>query len=117
MTSSQPELLEITASYANRHTCAFISSTQDSSGTSLCSRPCWPNISLYSVGPTSASFGLTGKKSSTGPPSTLMVYGRCSLKGIEGSNQRIGRSGEHTSELQSLMRISYAVFCLKKKKN
>src|SRR3546814_1558689 len=30
---------------------------------------------------------------------------------------RVGRSEEHTSELQSLMRISYAVFCLKKKKN
>src|SRR3546814_9529455 len=29
---------------------------------------------------------------------------------------QIGRSEEHTSELQSLMRISYAVFCLKKKK-
>src|SRR3546814_1154071 len=29
---------------------------------------------------------------------------------------RIERSEEHTSELQSLMRISYAVFCLKKKK-
>src|SRR3546814_1191275 len=29
----------------------------------------------------------------------------------------IGRSEEHTSELQSLMRISYAVFCLKKKPN
>src|SRR3546814_1356355 len=29
---------------------------------------------------------------------------------------RFGRSEEHTSELQSLMRISYAVFCLKKKK-
>src|SRR3546814_6342684 len=28
---------------------------------------------------------------------------------------RTGRSEEHTSELQSLMRISYAVFCLKKK--
>src|SRR3546814_6428068 len=28
-----------------------------------------------------------------------------------------GRSEEHTSELQSLMRISYAVFCLKKKKD
>src|SRR3546814_4212139 len=28
-----------------------------------------------------------------------------------------GRSEEHTSELQSLMRISYAVFCLKQKKN
>src|SRR3546814_5133926 len=30
--------------------------------------------------------------------------------------QAEGRSEEHTSELQSLMRISYAVFCLKKKK-
>src|SRR3546814_2708189 len=30
--------------------------------------------------------------------------------------QEAGRSEEHTSELQSLMRISYAVFCLKKKK-
>src|SRR3546814_4076809 len=29
----------------------------------------------------------------------------------------MGRSEEHTSELQSLMRISYAVFCLKKKKH
>src|SRR3546814_6987818 len=33
---------------------------------------------------------------------------------IEG---RLRRSEKHTSELQSLMRISYAVFCLKKKKN
>src|SRR3546814_3967303 len=31
-------------------------------------------------------------------------------------NETIARSEEHTSELQSLMRISYAVFCLKKKK-
>src|SRR3546814_5161635 len=31
--------------------------------------------------------------------------------------EEIGRSEEHTSELQSLMRISYAVFCLKKKNN
>src|SRR3546814_8771185 len=30
---------------------------------------------------------------------------------------KFGRSEEHTSELQSLMRISYAVFCLKKKTN
>src|SRR3546814_4393422 len=43
--------------------------------------------------------------------------------GIDGSNiyhsrflQSRHRSEEHTSELQSLMRISYAVFCLKKKK-
>src|SRR3546814_6531223 len=37
----------------------------------------------------------------------------------QGPNQRWSldfRSEEHTSELQSLMRISYAVFCLKKKK-
>src|SRR3546814_6402429 len=31
--------------------------------------------------------------------------------------EHVARSEEHTSELQSLMRISYAVFCLKKKKN
>src|SRR3546814_10440227 len=33
-----------------------------------------------------------------------------------GSPQGLWRSEEHTSELQSIMRISYAVFCLKKKK-
>src|SRR3546814_4100582 len=31
-------------------------------------------------------------------------------------HEHLARSEEHTSELQSLMRISYAVFCLKKKK-
>src|SRR3546814_4713937 len=35
----------------------------------------------------------------------------------EEMNACITRSEEHTSELQSLMRISYAVFCLKKKRN
>src|SRR3546814_2942983 len=34
-----------------------------------------------------------------------------------GRNAVVDRSEEHTSELQSLMRISYAVFCLKKKTN
>src|SRR3546814_2649089 len=44
------------------------------------------------------------------------------LFGIPGADEEdevvgnpVGRSEEHTSELQSLMRISYAVFCLKKK--
>src|SRR3546814_10876958 len=37
-------------------------------------------------------------------------------KGVGGQHCRRLRSEEHTSELQSLMRISYAVFCLKKKK-
>src|SRR3546814_3093576 len=43
------------------------------------------------------------------------VYEIFRRKVIEKS--RVARSEEHTSELQSLMRISYAVFCLKKKKN
>src|SRR3546814_1393988 len=44
---------------------------------------------------------------------------RLNLKGPIQSRRQAGtdrRSEEHTSELQSLMRISYAVFCLKKKK-
>src|SRR3546814_6647179 len=38
-------------------------------------------------------------------------------KVLLGKGRLIARSEEHTSELQSLMRISYAVFCLKKKKH
>src|SRR3546814_10397259 len=44
-------------------------------------------------------------RSSTWPEVSPLVHRHCRL-----------RSEEHTSELQSLMRISYAVFCLKKKK-
>src|SRR3546814_2309727 len=40
------------------------------------------------------------------------VAGGCGIRADEGGGDR---SEEHTSELQSLMRISYAVFCLKKK--
>src|SRR3546814_6586031 len=36
------------------------------------------------------------------------------LARVARENAGVGRSEEHTSELQSLMRISYAVFCLKK---
>src|SRR3546814_4031545 len=51
------------------------------------------------------------------------VCGACLWLYGAGCNRHMGRalsglrSEEHTSELQSLMRISYAVFCLKKKKN
>src|SRR3546814_6964785 len=41
----------------------------------------------------------------------------CSSQNEPGIVQLLKRSEEHTSELQSLMRISYAVFCLKKKTN
>src|SRR3546814_1836177 len=39
------------------------------------------------------------------------------FEGVAAGEQAFQRSEEHTSELQSLMRISYAVFCLKKKKD
>src|SRR3546814_8510108 len=58
-----------------------------------------------------------------GPLLTIMAY-RDEHEAIAIANQntagsvcRIWRSEEHTSKLQSLMRISYAVFCLKKKKH
>src|SRR3546814_2035872 len=44
----------------------------------------------------------------------LLVFARGALVG---AGAGIVRSEEHTSELQSLMRNSYAVFCLKKKKD
>src|SRR3546814_9018363 len=40
-----------------------------------------------------------------------------SRRGCSSVSTGVRRSEEHTSELQSLMRISYAVFCLKKKKH
>src|SRR3546814_981117 len=60
-------------------------------------------------------------KSMSGGPTSLSIFEpretfadmRCSP--ICSSFSAIDRSEEHTSELQSLMRISYAVFCLKKK--
>src|SRR3546814_3225553 len=42
--------------------------------------------------------------------------GDSAMQGMHQLAKTLSRSEEHTSELQSLMRISYAVFCLKKKK-
>src|SRR3546814_5130462 len=57
---------------------------------------------------------------SSGSPSAIWAKGCNALRMIstvtEGPVMGTGRSEEHTSELQSLMRISYAVFCLKKKR-
>src|SRR3546814_3398556 len=52
-----------------------------------------------------ASLGIGAGATASLAPSTLIAAGQLPT-----------RSEEHTSELQSLMRISYAVFCLKKKK-
>src|SRR3546814_1008289 len=57
-----------------------------------------------------------GKRS----PSSARCCGRRTKAGAAVAHTVLagkGRSEEHTSELQSLMRISYAVFCLKKKKH
>src|SRR3546814_1693894 len=65
--------------------------------------------------------GTTSEKYNAGHGITklhfiLLIRGVCER--LHCTNQlSSSRSEEHTSELQSLMRISYAVFCLKKKKN
>src|SRR3546814_2247378 len=53
------------------------------------------------------------------PPLTVVIAGPSAAASPSPSTPPINtsRSEEHTSELQSLMRISYAVFCLKKQKN
>src|SRR3546814_3120023 len=54
---------------------------------------------------------ITSQPSTDGQELTISISGRFDFN----AHQTFRRSEEHTSELQSLMRISYAVFCLKKK--
>src|SRR3546814_4183283 len=66
--------------------------------------PAFPNLSPMA--------GRRSRQSRSRPPNI-----RCAQVGDQGRHRDDAfRSEEHTSELQSLMRISYAVFCLKKKK-
>src|SRR3546814_5580617 len=55
-----------------------------------------------------------GRPDGGGSAHGALVYPCCSYSRLPVTDPR-RRSEEHTSELQSLMRISYAVFCLKKK--
>src|SRR3546814_6851081 len=50
-------------------------------------------------------------------PGTIETYHEYAPKGYEAVAVAMSRWEEHTSELQSLMRLSYAVFCLKQKLN
>src|SRR3546814_9215447 len=50
------------------------------------------------------------------PAVTLLILASNAQRRLAIDNRQVQRSEEHTSELQSLMRISYAVFCLKKKR-
>src|SRR3546814_5784629 len=85
------------------------------SAQSLLRRSCPETLSTTCVekaGETLASRPtLKGKDTSSKACTSSSPY---NLKQVKPS--RATRSEEHTSELQSLMRISYAVFCLKKKK-
>src|SRR3546814_4193495 len=64
--------------------------------------------------------GYVGVPGVPEPETWLMMIGGFGLVGWQLRRRKVRtealRSEEHTSELQSLMRISYAVFCLKKKK-
>src|SRR3546814_5281462 len=70
-----------------------------------------------SISPTRMSRLVEIKFTSPDPAFSARVANTWSENFIQTNLERkIQRSEEHTSELQSLMRISYAVFCLKKKK-
>src|SRR3546814_4335239 len=64
---------------------------------------------------TSTTSGSSSAEAISGPIAVRNMRMRRSSEVTE-DDGGCGRSEEHTSELQSLMRISYAVFCLKKKK-
>src|SRR3546814_2966264 len=74
------------------------------------------------VTPGMTGYQLSGEHSIQTPlatrpsPSTTVSTMRMSLSHFCHDRRQAYRSEEHTSELQSLMRISYAVFCLKKQK-
>src|SRR3546814_10295715 len=90
--------------------------------------PCWaivdeaglesiPEQDLWGVRPQHAAETLAELEIDLGLPigsleATVGLYNRHAADGVDGL---FHRSEEHTSELQSLMRISYAVFCLNKK--
>src|SRR3546814_5679008 len=108
-----------------RHTrCALVTGVQ------TCALPILRKHRLVMTGSVDLplSFALSGKFQIASPPYlTSFVRSNAPFLGVisneaDGNGDRWGlrqldRSEEHTSELQSLMRISYAVFCLKKTKN
>src|SRR3546814_9467116 len=82
--------------------------------------PLFPYMTLFRSAAYAAGGGLaSGGESGSGHRATGIAWAPdCKKAGgpISDWAARLFRSEEHTSELQSLMRISYAVFCLKKKK-
>src|SRR3546814_10434194 len=73
-------------------------------------------VTVLPVTSTSCDAATRYRHPKTSPCSPIMPHHIAADHRLE-RNLMEDRSEEHTSELQSLMRISYAVFCLKKKKN
>src|SRR3546814_4452243 len=76
-------------------------------GESGCGKSTLARLALRLIEPSAGSIRFDGADLLRLPPRELRRVRR---------RMQMVRSEEHTSELQSLMRISYAVFCLKKKK-
>src|SRR3546814_3178816 len=79
-------------------------------------RPIWPPLTTSRSGARSRSIRWQSPESSRHKDRHHGTEGHSSLPPGLRSGAAPKRSEEHTSELQSLMRISYAVFFLKKKK-
>src|SRR3546814_4655103 len=73
--------------------------------------PAWNDTTQDTQASAASITGLWGDAAQTVALLQAAIQGLPGPAGTPGTN---GRSEEHTSELQSLMRISYAVFCLKK---
>src|SRR3546814_5733301 len=82
-----------------------------------------PNTTLFRTG---SQYPISGRTASPDPDGTFRLTGAdisdvpagpANLIEYFSWTDGLGRSEEHTSELQSVMRISYAVFCLKTNKH
>src|SRR3546814_5152254 len=75
----------------------------------------FPYTTLFRSSPSRSRSALSIASQPVGFRASSAAKTRSRVAGIDWDGTGFARSEEHTSELQSLMRISYAVFCLKKK--
>src|SRR3546814_4265645 len=85
--------------------------------TTACATAAFGKVSVVMIVAAASSQPHGGAAKAASNPASALSMGRGTpITPVEETNTSEGwRSEEHTSELQSLMRISYAVFCLKKK--
>src|SRR3546814_4956710 len=93
-----------------RHGAPSKRTTMNQNDTAVATDPAQEDASFLLTPPPTATTMRVNKRSGDSEPVDLNKIVRAVQRCAE-------RSEEHTSELQSLMRSSYAVFCLKKKKN